>query len=77
MQKVTCTVDCVGGARLSNQRTTRLFNEKRDLSNIVFHLHLVLNNFVIPVISNKLDGGMLNKITKSVAEKFIQQGKTL
>ena len=25
MQKVTCTVDCVGGARLSNQRTAFLF----------------------------------------------------
>ena len=77
MKTVTCTVDCVDGARLSNQRTTHLFNEKRDLSIIVFLLHLVLNNFVIPVISNKLDGGMLNKITKCVAEKFIQQGKTL
>ena len=41
-----------------------------------FSLHLVLINLVIQVISNKLDGGMLNKITKCVAEKFIQQGKT-
>lgn len=30
----------------------------------------------MPVISNKLDGGMLNKILKCVAEKFIKQGKS-
>lgn len=30
---------------------------------------------LLPVISNKLDGGMLNQITKCVAEKFIKQGK--
>lgn len=34
----------------------------------IFHL--------MPVISNKLDGGMLNQITKCVAEKLIKQGKS-
>lgn len=34
----------------------------------IFHL--------LPVISNKLDGGMLNQITKCVAEKLIKQGKS-
>lgn len=38
--------------------------------------HIYLFFILLPVISNKLDGGMLNQITKCVAEKLIKQGKS-
>ena len=44
---------------------------------IIPHISFILlfYFFFISVISNKLDGGMLSKITKCVAEKYTSPGK--
>ena len=66
---------CWWGEVIKSETSLSFLMKKETYLSYFFSLHLVLNNLVIPVISNKLAGGMLNKITKCVAEKFIQQGK--